>query len=136
MSHLERILSAHPGPRHVDVELLAACVRACFEAAQLSTAAADLCLASERASELARCIRANLDCSELTATTGRLLLRQTACGWDVLRSQVDACAAAARVAAEECERDTSLEACSIAAAHARRCAACCNELLEALPIEV
>jgi hypothetical protein len=83
---------------------------------------------------LVRCIRLNLDCADICAATGRLLLRQTEPDWGILRTQVEACAQACRSCGDECQRHAPhMEHCRVCAEACRRCAEACERLLAALP---
>jgi hypothetical protein len=60
-----------------DREILARCIEACFSCGQACTACADACLAEDSVTDLARCIRLNLDCADICDVTGRVLSRQS-----------------------------------------------------------
>src|SRR5690554_6598436 len=78
MTTTASMLGTHPGKlTEVDQDLLTACIDACYECAQACTACADACVAEEHVADLRTCIRLNLDCADLCATTGRMLSRQT-----------------------------------------------------------
>jgi hypothetical protein len=134
MPHAHDMLMAYPRRLGADPSLLAPCIEACFECAQTCMACADACLGEENATSLLHCIRLNLDCDDVCDVTGRLLSRQTAPDWTVLRAQLRACIAACRACAEECERHAAYhEHCRICAASCRHCEDACTRLLESLP---
>lgn len=65
---------------------------------------------------LVRCIRLNLDCADVCATTANLLSRQTQFEPALARAGVQACAEACRVCGEECERHGEhMEHCRVCA---------------------
>ncbi|MEP0546348.1 MAG: four-helix bundle copper-binding protein [Rhodothermales bacterium] len=129
----QQILSAHPSPAsHLDA--LVACIEDCFECEQACTACADACLAEEKLDMLRRCIRTDLDCADICATTGRVLSRQTEPTWGLIRDQVTSLRTACRTCAEECEKHKDKhEHCRICAEACRRCEQSCDRLLDALP---
>src|SRR5687768_3667979 len=76
MSYAEQMLRTSPGNPPVDeaaLAVLAECIESCFDCAQTCTACADACMAEKNFQELMRCIRLNLHCADLCATTGRIL---------------------------------------------------------------
>jgi ferredoxin len=73
----KQMLEAHPGPAHVDRDLLARCIDECLACLQSCTACADANLAEEDVAEMRRCIRLCLDCADVCEATARLLSRQT-----------------------------------------------------------
>jgi hypothetical protein len=132
MNHVQQMLATHPRSSGAITAELTECIDACYQCAQTCTACADACLGEDKVQHLVRCIRLNLDCFDSCVTTGNQLSRQTDPEWSLLRKQIEACAEACRVCAEECERHGSHhEHCRICAESCRRCEAACNRLLEA-----
>lgn len=77
------------------------------------------------------CIRTDLDCADVCATTARMLAR-TGTG-PVVLAQLAACVEACRACAVECERHAGHhEHCRECAAACRVCADACEELLTVL----
>lgn len=114
----------------MDMEALTRCVDACFDCAQTCTSCADACLGESNVQELVRCIRLNLDCADVCEATGRLLSRQTATDQNLLRRQLEACAAACKACGDECARHAShMEHCRICADACRSCEEACNAML-------
>src|SRR5690606_35122292 len=112
---------------------LATCIAACIECAQACTACADACLSEPTATELTKCIRTDLDCADISETTGRVLSRHTGYDANLTRTVLESCATACRSCAEECERHSDAHAhCRICAEGGRRCESACRELLSAL----
>lgn len=111
---------------------LVKCIDACFECAQCCTTCADACLAEEMADMLARCIRTDLDCADICNVTGRILSRLTQPSSDILHAQLETCAAACRVCAEECDKHASKhDHCRICAECCRMCAESCKRVMAA-----
>jgi hypothetical protein len=131
MNHVQRMLDTHPRGARMDGAALAECIQACYECAQSCTACADACLGEPGVAELVRCIRLNLDCFDVCVTTGNVVSRQTEPDWTLLRAQLEACASACGVCAEECERHAGHhEHCRVCAAACRGCEQACRRLLE------
>ena len=133
--HIEEMLSAHPLKPAVDKSTLAAGIHAIDHCAQACTACADACLAEERRAELVRCIRLNLDCADICGATADVLSRQAGPDWGVVGRQLEACQAAAKSCAEECERHAGHhEHCRICATNCRECGEAAGRLRKALPL--
>jgi uncharacterized protein DUF326 len=127
---VKEMIKAHPQPPSIDRAALVRCVDECFDCAATCTSCADACLAEQELQELVRCIRRNLDCADACAATGRILTRQTAPDTGVLRAAIEACAAACRACADECDRHAEHhEHCRVCAGVCRRCEQACDELL-------
>lgn len=121
------------GPQSFDEQLFD-CIEECVACFQACAACADACLAEPDVSSLVKCIRTDLDCSDVCATTAAVLTRRTQGDLGVIRSSVEACLVACGVCAEECERHASHhEHCRVAAGACRRCEAACRRLLAAIP---
>lgn len=116
----------------VDQEKLVACIDACLECAQACTACADACLSEDMVTELTKCIRTNLDCADICETTARILSRHTGYDANLTRTILDACRTACASCAEECEKHTMHEHCTVCAESCRRCEQACAALLESL----
>jgi hypothetical protein len=135
MSSIREMLAAHPLSPAVDRAAHAECIQACVDCAQTCTACADACLAEDHVQELRRCIRLNLDCFDVCVTTGNLLSRQTEPDWNLIRKQLEACAAACRTCGEECARHAEKhEHCRVCVDACRHCAEACDRLLRASPV--
>ena len=132
MTHTD-MLNAYPQNIAVDKDALAECIAACFECAQTCTACADACLAEDMVAELTKCIRTNLDCADICATTGAALSRQTGFDATVARSFLHACATACKACGDECAEHAEMhDHCRICAEACRRCEQACRNLLSAL----
>lgn len=130
--NVEDFLRTHPRkPANADV--IAACVKACFGCLESCTLCADACLGEGRVEEMRRCIRLDLDCAAVCLATGQVAARQTETDRDLLRAQLQACATACRICAEECQRHAGKhEHCRLCAESCRLCERACNDLIAAL----
>jgi Domain of Unknown Function (DUF326) len=132
--HVSAMLDTYPKEiGDIDRQKLAECIQTCFECAQACTACADACLAEDRVAELRQCIRFNLDCADLCATTGRVLSRQTGNNADTARALLEACRTACKGCGDECASHADMHGhCRVCAEACRRCERACAELLTAL----
>jgi hypothetical protein len=134
MTHIQQMLSTHPGTIDVDQELLTNTVNAIFTCAETCQSCADACLGESEVQSLVHCIRTDLDCADICATTGGVLLRQTSPDLGLVRAQLQACIAACNACATECERHAGHhEHCRICAEKCRECESACKALMSALP---
>jgi hypothetical protein len=127
------MLSKHPNPSdHLDA--LVKAVNEAFACEGCCTSCADACLDETSDMDLRRCIRTNLDCADVCATTGRVLSRQTEPNASILRAQLQACIAACDVCADECSQHADMhEHCRVCMECCRECSKACQELLGAMP---
>ncbi|HVL83343.1 MAG TPA: hypothetical protein VM367_03485 [Pseudonocardia sp.] len=86
------------------------------------------------AAEMVRCIRLNLDCADVCATTGRVLSRRTTAEPELIRAVPTARARACRTCGAECARhgEAGMRHCAVCAGSCRRCEQACEQLLAAL----
>ena len=83
--------------------------------------------------ELTKCIRTNLDCADLRATTANVLSRHTGYDANLTRATLEACRQACATCADECEKHASMhEHCQVCAEACRRCEQACAQLLQTL----
>lgn len=134
MSTTTAMIKAHPNPTDdLNVDKLAEAIDACLSCAQTCTACADACLAEDSVAELRDCIRTDLDCADICATTAAVLSRRTGGNPTVVRALLEACRTACAVCAEDCESHAGHhEHCKICAEACRRCEKACEELLAVL----
>lgn len=133
MTHLSEMLRTHPRASSASLPGLQECIEACYDCAQSCNSCADACLGEQSVQELVRCIRLNLDCAEVCMTTGGILARLTEPDMQLSRAQVEACMAACRICAEECERHAQMhEHCRICAEACRRCEQACQTILQGM----
>lgn len=109
------------------------CIAACFECVQIWTACADACLSEEKVANLTKCIRTDLDCADICAATGNVLSRHTCYDARITQALLEACLAACKTCADECEQHTQMHGpCKICAEACRRCQAACGQLAATL----
>jgi hypothetical protein len=126
---LEDVLRDHGD--QLRVEQLVSVIEAAAECAAHCEACADACL-EEGDTSLTRCIRANLDCADICATTAKVVGRAGASGAPWIE-QVRVCAEACANCADECEQHQDMhDHCRACAEACRRCEQACRELLEAV----
>lgn len=133
MVHVTQMLGASPNGFPASADLLARSVEACFDCAQTCTTCADGCLA-EMPSEMRVCIAKCMNCSDICATTGRVLSRPSQGDFAIalVRAVVEACVESCRICLIECSSHPDMQRCQMCADVCRRCEQVCGELLEAL----
>lgn len=133
MSQTRSLLNAYPRGFDVDSDLIAQCAEACAQCSQACTGCAEACLSEAGVAELVSCIRTDLNCADVCAATGRLLLRHSPDDIAGTRAVVGACAVLCAACAEECEAHAEMhEHCRICAEACRACEQACRALLDAL----
>jgi hypothetical protein len=133
MDRVRQLFASHPHPASDAGEEAFALVSAAAECTATCTACADACLQEDDPGALRLCIRNNLDCADICAATGRLMARPGQQDPDTLRAQLEACATACRVCAEECDRHADeMEHCRVCAEACRACADACDAMKGAL----
>lgn len=134
MTTTAEMLEAYPRSLgRVDVPKLAACIEACLECEQACSACADACLSEKMVSDLAKCIRTNLDCADICGVTARVLSRHTGYDAHITRAMLDACIQASRSCGDQCAEHASMhEHCRVCAESCRTCEQACRDLLAAL----
>src|SRR3954471_14713069 len=127
------MIAKHPDVRGNVNEALIAAIDASYACAQTCTSCADACLAEEMVRELRQCIRLNLDCADVCATTATLGNRRTGSNEEVIRKLLDACVTACRLCAETCEQHAGThEHCRICAEACRVCELACQKALSTI----
>jgi hypothetical protein len=119
----DQMLSTDPDRLLLDPRTQRRCVEACFQAEVACIVCADACLAEDQVADLSRCIRANLDCADVTGATARMLARRLSDA-RLLRSQVETCARALSACAAEAQRHAEWHV------HCRTCAEACHKAAE------
>ena len=135
MTHAREMLETYPGTVALDAATLVECIEACFDCDQSCIADADADLGEVEVNHLRRCITMCLNCSDVCATTGRILSRQTEFEPVIARAALQACVETCRLCAEECEyhaREMNMEHCRRCAESCRRCERACRDILSAL----
>lgn len=133
---LEEMISTHPRKSQMPVSDITRYILDFFECADACIACADACLGEENVQDLVRCIRLNIDCSEISQVTGKLLSRQTEMDNAVVAAQLQACVAVCRACAAECDRHAQMhEHCRICAEACRACEEACMNLADKFPAQ-
>jgi hypothetical protein len=127
------MLETYPRSINFDRRELASAINALIMCSQACTACADACLSEESVSELTKCIRTNLDCADICATTSAVLSRHTDYDANISRSLLEACATACLACASECAMHADLyEHCRICADACTQCEVACRQLLSTM----
>ncbi|MCT2584383.1 four-helix bundle copper-binding protein [Actinophytocola gossypii] len=119
----------------VDRNALVRCIEECQACAQACTACADACLSEsdEELPGLRKCVRTDLDCADVCATTERVLSRHTGYDANITRAVLEACATVCASCADECERHANHhDHCRVCAEACRRCEQACRALIDSL----
>lgn len=127
------MLRTYPQAINLDRAILAGTIDALIACAEACTACADACLSEGMVAELAKCIRTNMDCADICATTARVLSRHTGYDANISRTLLDVCAMACRSCAQECGRHAeAFEHCRICAQACQDCEQACRDLRAAI----
>ena len=134
MTKAAEMLDTYPRRFDVDANLLAGTIDALVECANTCTQCADACLSEDAlSSDLAKCIRWNLDCADVCGATSRVVSRQTGYDANVTRSLLEACTSVCQSCGDECDRHGEHMAhCRVCAQSCRRCEQACRQLLAAM----
>jgi hypothetical protein len=131
--HAHQMISTHPHVKGNTNDALIRCVEECYDCAQTCTSCADACLGEEMVAQLTQCIRLNLDCADVCASTGAIASRRTGSNEELLRSVLDACALACRLCGDECRRHAAMhEHCRVCADACHRCEEACQDALQSM----
>jgi len=131
--HVQEIIRSHPAAHGGEGAALIRCIEACYDCAQTCTVCADACLGEEMVKDLVGCIRLDLDCADICATTGQIASRRTGGDMSLLRRMIETCTEACRVCGDECERHAERhEHCRICAESCRACERACRDAAEGL----
>lgn len=124
------MLDAYPQSITMDRARLASAIDALISCGQTCTACADACLSEPSVAHLTKCIRTNLDCASICATTASVLSRHTGYDANISRAVLEACAMACKSCADECAAHADKhEHCRVCADECRACAQVCRDLL-------
>ncbi len=126
MSYAQRMAQMDPSTPDFDLAALLACI----DHAQACTGCADACLGEQDTQMLARCIRLDLDCTDLCDATGKIPSRQAASDPAMLRAARPAC----KLCGDKCAQhgQHGRQHCAACAEACRRCEQACNALLQSL----
>jgi hypothetical protein len=127
------MLDTYPRTINLDRRRLADTIDSLIACSEACTACADACLSEEMVVDLTKCIRTNLDCADICATTARVLSRHTDYDANISRALLEACAVACHACASECgQHAVEHEHCRICADACGQCEAACRGLLAAI----
>jgi uncharacterized protein DUF326 len=133
MSYARQLLDSYQGTVNVDAALLAAAIDAVGDCAQACIADTDADLAEQGVTEMVRCIRLCLDCTDVCTATAAVISRPAGYDADVARPLLQACVAICKSCGDECERHARMhEHCRVCAEACRRCEQACRQLADAL----
>lgn len=105
------------------VNVIILSVQECCTCAQLCERVADTYLVSRPV--VTQLIRSSLDCAEMCAAAGSIASRRIGRNPAIVKAVLEACAAACRACAAECERHNISDVCRACAAACRRCERAC-----------
>jgi hypothetical protein len=127
------MMDNYPQTINLDRQKLAVAIDTLIACSQTCTACADACLSEDMVADLTKCIRTDLDCADICATTARVLSRHTGYDATISRSLLEACAAACKSCGDECASHAGMhEHCRICADACRACERACRDLLAAM----
>jgi len=127
------MIATHPDVNGRVNPALIEAIDAAYACAQTCTSCADACLAEEMVAQLRQCIRLNLDCADICATTATLGTRRTGSDEEVIRKLLDACITVCRLCGAECQKHAARhEHCRICAESCRQCQAACESALRSI----
>jgi hypothetical protein len=132
MSYARQLLDSYGGTVNVDVAVLAAAIDAISDCAQACIADTDADLGEQDVTEMVRCIRLCLDCTDVCTATAAIISRPADYDAGVARPLLQACVAICKSCGDECERHAHMEHCRVCAEACRRCEQACRELLDAM----
>ena len=129
----KEMLDTYPRSFNVDADILAAAIEALSACANTCTQCADACLSEQDVASMVKCIRLNIDCADVCTVTGRVVSRQTEYDANVTRPQLEACIAACKSCADECEgHGEHMAHCRVCAETCRQGEQACRDLLSAM----
>ncbi len=130
MHTVSEMVRTNPQPAPISRDALIQCIEVCMLCEQTCAACADACLGEDDHS-LRTCIRINLDCADICASTARMLSRHFAPQPELLARQLALCAAACALCAEECSKHDH-EHCHVCGEMCARTEDECRQALTAL----
>ena len=132
MSYARQLLDSYQGTVNVDVTLLAAAIDAISDCAQVCIADTDANLGEQDVTEMVRCIRLCLDCTDICTATAAVISRPAGYDAAVAGPLLEACVAICKSCGDECERHAHMQHCRVCAEACRRCEQACRELLDVM----
>ena len=133
MSYARQMLDTYPRTLNVGADQLAATIDALSDCAQACTADTDADLSEPNLTEMVKCIRLCLDCTDVCTATLGVISRLAEYDPGTTKPLLEACAATCKSCGDECERHAQMhEHCRVCAEACRRCEQACQELLDAM----
>ncbi|GAB2855728.1 four-helix bundle copper-binding protein [Actinocorallia aurea] len=127
------MIRTYPADINLDRDLIADTVSVLIDCAQACTACADACLSEPDLAMLGKCVRTNLDCADICATTAKILSRHTGYDARISVAQLKSCMVACDTCADECAVHAGHHAhCRVCAESCRACSAACERLMDAM----
>ena len=131
MQSVRQMVATNPSPPLLRRDALIQCIEVAVLCEQTCAACADACLGEADLRHLRRCIRINLDCADVCAATNRMLSRHFEPERSLLILQLELCAEACALCADEC-RQHDHEHCQVCAEMCARTEDECRQALAAL----
>jgi len=132
MSYARQMLDNSPRTLNLDAGVLAAAIDALDDCVQACTADIDADLSEQNLSDMVKCIRLCLECSDVCVATRGVLSRSES-GSRITRRLLEVCVASCKTCGDECERHAQRHAhCRVCAEACRQCEQACRALLDAL----
>ena len=129
--HVKQMLDDYPAEITIDRDALARAIEATTTCAQVCTACADACLSEGDVAEMTRCIRDDLDCADVCATTSRVLSRHTGYDARLTRAVLQACIQACNTCADSCAEHADMHGhCAMCEESCRDCADACTAIMD------
>jgi hypothetical protein len=133
MSYARQMLNTYPRAVNVDASTVAAAIDAMTDCAQACIADTDADLSEQNVTDMIRCIRLCLDCTDVCTAAAGVTSRLVGYDANVTKPLLQACVAICKSCGDECERHARMhEHCRVCAEACRRCEQACRELLDAL----
>jgi hypothetical protein len=131
--HVKEMISKHPGFRGEANAALIHCIDECYDCAQACASCADASLAEDDIKMLVRCVRLNLDCTDMCAATGAIATRHLVSERPMLREILAACGLTCRRCEEECLRHANHHAhCRVCAEVCASCSRACEAVIASI----
>jgi hypothetical protein len=134
MKNSEATALDHANAEQLHAANYAGVVHALLACEEFCNACADACLEElAHLQDYRRCIRLNLDCADVCSAMLRLLMRQTSSPNQLVKAQLQACAVASHLCADECRAHAqALNPCQVCAEVCQNCADKCQQLIDDL----
>jgi hypothetical protein len=133
MSYARQLLDSYPHTVTGDADVLADAIDALSACAQACTADTDADLSEQNVTEMIKCIRLCLDCTDVCTAAIGVTSRPAGYDANVAKPLLEACVAICKSCGDECERHAQMHAhCRICAEACRRCEQACQRLLDAM----